>query len=152
MADEMVFTAEIGRPFWSALIVMFAIFAVVAVMIGYFVSQTYAIVALIIVIIIFAIVALYIPMYMRYTFNDDCLEVRGYGTTCIPYNSIVNVNETDSIYNNTFGWPLTIDRVEIIYDNKHSIYYVSPKDRKGFLDELKKRSPYAKYADVREKK
>lgn len=148
MQDGTAFRSEKGPILWYILLAFFIIMAVIFVPISLSFGFQHMLIILVVLAVITVAIGVAVPKCIRYTFGEKALEVKVFTTEIIRYDSIVRITEDDSPVA-SMGVSLTKDRVEIIYNNKHSIYYVSPKDRDGFLSELKKRTPHAKYSDER---
>ena len=92
-----------------------------------------------------AIICVALPLWVlfgtHYTFQDDLLIVRGG-----PFRWRINVGTITSVTatNNPLSSPaLSLDRLRIEHANGRAVM-ISPKDREGFLEELKAvRSRYA---------
>jgi len=81
-----------------------------------------------------------LPMYFftYYTLKDELLIVRG-GFCCykrIPYTSIEKITETRQPWSSA---ALSYDRIEILYSKGLGVVYISPKDKKDFIEQLNKR-------------
>lgn len=82
----------------------------------------------------------YLYRTTHYTFRADALHVRcGPFTLDIPYDDVRRASPSSSLMS---GYAMSLRRIEVEYGRFDTVL-ISPADRAGFLDELRRRAPHA---------
>ena len=94
------------------------------------------------IILVFVLFLLYIFKTTYYTIFDGKLNVRSafFINTTIYISSITKISETNTFLSAPAA---SLDRLEIVY-NEFSSLVISPKDKKGFIEEICKQNPAVK--------
>lgn len=82
----------------------------------------------------------YLYRTTHYTFGAQALRVQcGPFKLAIPYDDVRSASPSASLMS---GYAMSLQRIEIEYGRFDSVL-ISPADRAGFLDELRRRAPHA---------
>ena len=86
---------------------------------------------------------------MRYTVTEDTLRIRhGFFWRTIPLRDIVSVSPTRSWFTRWTNPALSLDQLLIRSETKRPVA-ISPKDRRGFVELVERRSPQLRYSEDR---
>lgn len=147
----MTFKSKIDIPF--SIMIVISIFVIAAAgLFPFFLNDPVPLSAaiLIFVIIIPAIMLLILMTFnTRYTFHDDYLHAKSIlFSSRIPYRDIFKVHPTSNFISG-YRMMTSKDGIEI---HSRSIAFgslrISPVNKSLFIEELKKRVPYAHYQDI----
>jgi hypothetical protein len=82
----------------------------------------------------------YLYRTTHYTFEAQALRVQcGPFRFAIPYDAVRGASPSASLMS---GYAMSLQRIEVEYGKFDSVL-ISPADRTGFLDELRRRAPHA---------
>ena len=143
MYDTIEYRPKVGTTFWM----VFSLSTLTILVVLFLISGPNS-KAIIITVAIMAAIGLFWVKTTKYTLHSDHLLVQiCYFKEEIKYSSIKSITNQYKHFSFVHHMSAALSPDRIMITNAHFTWTMSPADKEGFLEELRRRCPGAKYID-----